>query len=320
MKLRDNFRRGYHRKIGRFVPFLLGFTYLTRTSIAAWSCRPFMMATTSTTRRIMTSWPSWRQCATTGTVAASTSSSFHCPDRRSFCCHTTFSPSQRRTAMAMSTSTTALFVAQPLCAFAHQGRRLRYRSHCSTATTFALNKEFSWFDSSTISRRPLAFARHDFTTLNSSGKGESDDDDDNDDDWVVPDKIHIPTDQLDISFVRSSGAGGQNVNKVSSCVQVRFHVASASWMPLEVRERFAALYSATINKDGVYWTECQEHRTQVANRHAVLQKLSRAVRAAWPRPKQRHLREGISDQGKRQRKQDKQFQKLKKEGRRRVDF
>jgi RF-1 domain len=303
MKRKDNFKRG-HRKICRVVPFLLVYTSLTRTSIAAWSCRPFTsMATTSTTRlhKIMASWP-WRQCAV-GTVAStsSSSSSSHGSGRRSFC-HTTFSPSQRRSSAAMSTSTTTLF-GVPLCAFANQGR-LRYRSHCTT--TFAFNNRRS---------------RHDFTTLNYSSTNEHDTaSNDKDNDWVVPDTIHIPTDQLDISFVRSSGAGGQNVNKVSSCVQVRFHVASATWMPLEVRERFAALYSATINKDGVYWTECQEHRTQVANRHAVLQKLHRAVRAAWPRPKQRHLREGISDQGKRQRKQDKQYQKLKKEGRRRVDF
>jgi RF-1 domain len=211
--------------------------------------------------------------------------------------------------------TTTRFVVAPI----RDDQGLRYRSHCSTP---ARNSAKSWLYSSAISRsngRPLAYTRHEFTTLNySSGNGENDD---QDDDWVVPDTIHIPTDQLDISFVRSSGAGGQNVNKVSSCVQVRFHVMSATWMPLEVRERFASLYSATsINKDGVYWTECQEHRTQVANRHAVLQKLSRAVRAAWPRPKQRQLREGISVQGKRQRKQDKQYQKLKKEGRRRVDF
>jgi protein subunit release factor B len=305
MKRRDSFKRGYHRKICRIVPLLLGFTSLTRNT-AAWSPR---MATTVGRRVAMaTTVPCeqlWRQCAV-GTA----SSSSHCPGRRSVC-DTPFSPLQRRAAMS-----TALFVAPP-CALASQRQRLRYRTIHGT-TTFAFNNAFSWFYSSAISRNNRR-SRHDYSKLNYSTK-ENEAADDKDNDWVVPDTIHIPTDQLDISFVRSSGAGGQNVNKVSSCVQVRFHVLSASWMPLEVRERFGTLYSATINKDGVYWTECQEHRTQVANRHAVLQKLHRAVRAAWPRPKQRHLREGISNQGKRQRKQDKQFQKLKKEGRRRVDF
>lgn len=138
--------------------------------------------------------------------------------------------------------------------------------------------------------------------------------------WTVPDFLSIPEDQLDISFVRSSGAGGQNVNKVSSCVQVRFAVAAATWMPLEVRDRFATLYANQINQKGVYSTESQVHRTQVANRKHVLAKLQTAVLAAWPRPKVRTLREGIGPVGKAIRKQEKQKHKLKKEGRRPVDF
>jgi RF-1 domain len=311
MKRRHNFKGGY-RKIGRLVPLILGFTSLTR-NVTAWSLRMATATATTTAQwrriaRATTTAPwQWRQCA------ASSSSSSTSSGRLSFCCH-----SQRQRA-AMAIASTTLFVA-PLC---DNDQGLRYRTHC--ATTRASNNAFSWFNSCAISRtncRPLAFTRLEFTTLKYNGNSDNEAPDDNDDDWVVPDTIQIPTDQLDVSFVRSSGAGGQNVNKVSSCVQVRFHVKSASWMPLEVRERFASMYRATINKDGVYWTECQENRTQVANRQAVLQKLSRAVRAAWPRPKQRQLRdEGIlSEQGKRQRKQDKQFQKLKKEGRRRVDY
>ena len=138
--------------------------------------------------------------------------------------------------------------------------------------------------------------------------------------WKVPDHVAIPEDQLDISFVRSSGAGGQNVNKVSSCVQVRFHVLSAGWMPLEVRQRFCTLYAGSISKEGVYSTESQEHRTQVANRKQVMTKLQKAVLAAWPRPKIRKIREGLSEHGKEIRKQDKQKHKMKKESRRSVDY
>jgi RF-1 domain len=273
-----------------------------------------------------TSTAQWRRIARATTTAPwqwrqyAASSSSNSSGRRSFCCHTSFTPLQRQRA-AMASASTSLFVA-PLC---DNDQGLRYRTHCATTRAIG-NEGFSWFNSCAISRNnhrlPLSFTRLEFTTLKYNGNSDNEAPDDKDDDWVVPDTIHIPTDQLDISFVRSSGAGGQNVNKVSSCVQARFHVNSASWMPLEVRERFASMYRATINKDGVYWTECQEHRTQVANRQAVLRKLSRAVRAAWPRPKERQLREEgiLSEQGKRQRKQDKQFQKLKKQGRRRVDF
>ena len=143
---------------------------------------------------------------------------------------------------------------------------------------------------------------------------------DHNDGWKTPTKIYIPEDQLDISFVRSSGAGGQNVNKVNTQVQLRFHVASASWMPTEVRERLRQQQASRVNKEGILNLHVQEHRTQTANRQAALQKLEGLVRQAWPRPKVRRLREGISDKTKRQRKEFKRKRKEVKEGRRPVRF
>jgi len=132
--------------------------------------------------------------------------------------------------------------------------------------------------------------------------------------------VRIPEDQLDFTFVRSSGAGGQNVNKVNSCAQLRFHVDSASWMPHEVRQRFAERYRNRINKDGYFVMESQEHRTQTANRQTALHKLQANVLEVWPRPKVRRQRTGLTKKGKEIRKEQKRHLKRKKESRRRVDF
>lgn len=149
-----------------------------------------------------------------------------------------------------------------------------------------------------------------------------DDDESNDNkNWSVPKYITIPEDQLTFSYVRSSGAGGQNVNKVNTCVQLRFHVdSSGTWMPYEVQQRFKTRYAHKINKDGYFVSESQEHRTQPANRKAVLAKLQSHVLEVWPRPKIRKVRIGISEKGKEIRKKEKQIVKRKKESRRSVDF
>lgn len=137
--------------------------------------------------------------------------------------------------------------------------------------------------------------------------------------WNVPDYVNIPEDQIEMKFVRSSGAGGQNVNKVSSCVQIRFHVLSASWMPYEVRQRFEQQQARNINKEGMYMTQSQEHRTQTANRKEVMKKLQTAVLDAWPRPvKRKELPVGLSEVAKARRKDEKSRVKKKKESRRPV--
>ena len=140
------------------------------------------------------------------------------------------------------------------------------------------------------------------------------------DDWKVPDYVSIPEDRLEFNFVRSSGAGGQNVNKVNTQVQIRFHVESAYWLPPEVRQRLQQQQSNRINKDGYLAIAAQEHRTQVANRKQALSKLQTVVLEAWARPKERNMRVGLSPQTKRQRRDDKRRRSQVKQGRRRVDF
>jgi protein subunit release factor B len=124
-----------------------------------------------------------------------------------------------------------------------------------------------------------------------------------------------------MSFVRSSGAGGQNVNKVNSQVQVRINVMEAEWIgPLEVRERLAQQQANRINKDGIWVLSAQEHRTQYQNRATVVDKVKEAIRRAWPRPAKRSVRTGISEKTKRERVEFKRKRSQLKESRRSIDY
>jgi len=102
---------------------------------------------------------------------------------------------------------------------------------------------------------------------------------------VTP-SIVIPDHELDERFVRASGPGGQNVNKVSTAVELRFDVA-ASALPEDVKARLTALAGKKMTADGVLLIDSREHRTQARNRAAARARLAALLRKAAARPKSR---------------------------------
>jgi len=102
----------------------------------------------------------------------------------------------------------------------------------------------------------------------------------------VTDTIGIDERELDERFVRASGPGGQNVNKVSTAVELRFDVRASS-LPPDMKERLIALAGARITGDGVLLIDSREHRTQAMNREAARARLIALLQLAARRPKTR---------------------------------
>src|SRR5258708_31784551 len=98
--------------------------------------------------------------------------------------------------------------------------------------------------------------------------------------------MHIDERDIQERFVRASGPGGQNVNKVSSAVELRFNVAGSS-LPPDVKERLIAMAGSRMTADGVLIIDSREHRTQAQNREAARARLVALVEHAAKRPKRR---------------------------------
>ena len=102
----------------------------------------------------------------------------------------------------------------------------------------------------------------------------------------ITDAIVIDDRELDERFVRASGPGGQNVNKVSTAVELRFDVGASS-LPPDVKQRLMVLAGSRMTGDGVLLIDSREHRTQVMNREAARARLAALVEHASRRPKTR---------------------------------
>jgi ribosome-associated protein len=106
---------------------------------------------------------------------------------------------------------------------------------------------------------------------------------------VIRGTDHISIDQREIeeSFVRSSGPGGQNVNKLATAVQLRFDVRGSPSLPAEVRARLERLAGTRMTRDGVLIIIAQRHRTQARNREDALERLVELVSRAAVAPRLR---------------------------------
>nr|CAG4642940.1 EOG090X0JCO [Evadne anonyx] len=132
----------------------------------------------------------------------------------------------------------------------------------------------------------------------------------------------IPIDKLEVSYSRSSGPGGQNVNCVSTKAEVRFQIATANWIPEQIRSKLAEQMKNQITKEGYLVTKSDRTRSQQLNLADAMDKLrglifnaaeSLAVREASPESLEKHRR--LRERAAREQLREKRMRSMTKQGR-----
>jgi ribosome-associated protein len=112
-------------------------------------------------------------------------------------------------------------------------------------------------------------------------------------------RITVPDSEIDIHAMRSQGAGGQNVNKVSSAIHLQFDIAASS-LPLLFKEELLKLRDSRISEDGIITIKAQQYRSQEQNREDALARLSELIQSvAIPRKKRKATKPTKSSQNRR---------------------
>lgn len=132
----------------------------------------------------------------------------------------------------------------------------------------------------------------------------------------ISQNVSIPDAEIDLVAIRSQGAGGQNVNKVSSAIHLRFDIAASS-LPDFYKQRLQNLKDKRISKDGIIVIKAQRFRTQEKNRDDALDRLADVIRSVLNVPKKR-VATKPSKQAKKKRLEDKGRQSEKKSLRRNI--
>ena len=128
----------------------------------------------------------------------------------------------------------------------------------------------------------------------------------------------IDENELQFSFIRSSGPGGQNVNKVATAVQLRYDV-NQSPLPPEVRERLKQIAANKISSSGELLIEARRYRTQEQNREDAMSRFVALLRRAFERPRTRHRTKPTAASREKRLKEKKQRGEIKRMRKRRVE-
>lgn len=139
-------------------------------------------------------------------------------------------------------------------------------------------------------------------------------------DSEVPQSVDVPQGAIRFKAVRSSGPGGQAVNKQSTCVEARVNLYEAYWLPNDARERLMENEKNRINKDGDLFVVVQQERTQEANKRIAQKRMQEILDASLIEPKERDMWTGLADVTKEKRKEGKRFRSKIKQARKVTKF